>query len=73
MDTKEYGKMFRRILTLEEGRVPAKNAEGLKIGGQKRRVTRNECTMRIMDFRQEENARRMRAVPKEDGDLLRKH
>ena len=31
MGTKEYGKMLRRILTLEEGRVPAKDARGWKI------------------------------------------
>ena len=35
MDTKEYGKMLKRILTLEDGRVPAKNARGCKIVGQK--------------------------------------
>ena len=43
MDTKEYGKMLRRILILEEGRVPAQNARGRKIEGQKKRVTKEDC------------------------------
>ena len=43
-DTKEYGKMLRRILTFEEERVPAKNAEGWNIGGQNGRVTRKGCS-----------------------------
>ena len=43
MDTKEYGKMLKRILILEAGRVPAKNAGGLQTEGQKRRVTKKEC------------------------------
>ena len=33
MDTKEYGKMLRWILILEEERVPAKHARGWKNGG----------------------------------------
>ena len=36
MDTKEYGKMVKRILILEEGRVPAKNTRGWTIEGQKK-------------------------------------
>ena len=41
-DTKEYGMMLRRILIFEEGKVPAKDAKGWQIEGQKRRVTRKE-------------------------------
>ena len=41
-DTKEYGKMLRRTLILEEERVPAKDAVGWKIEGQRRRVIRKE-------------------------------
>ena len=43
LDTKEDGKMFKRISLLEEERVPAKNATGWKIEGHKRGVTRKEC------------------------------
>ena len=42
LDTEEYGKMLKRILIVEEESVPAKNAEGWKIEGQKRSVTRKE-------------------------------
>ena len=43
MDTKECGEMFKRIVILEEERVPAGDARGWTIEGQKRRVTREEC------------------------------
>ena len=33
--TKEYGKMFKRIQVLEDGRVPAKEARNWKIEGNK--------------------------------------
>ena len=36
--------MSKQVLILEEERVPAKNVRGWKIDGDKRRVTRNECT-----------------------------
>ena len=42
MDTKEYGKMFGRIPTLEEGRALAVYVRGWKVEGEKRRVTRKE-------------------------------
>ena len=35
--TKEDGKIFKRILILEEEKVPAKNSRGWNIEGQKRR------------------------------------
>ena len=40
--TKEDGKMSKRKLTIEEGRVPAKDARGWQIEGQKRRVIGKE-------------------------------
>ena len=36
VDTKEYGKMSKRIQVLKDGRVPAKEARNLKIEGQKK-------------------------------------
>ena len=42
IDTKQYGKMIKRILILEEERVCAKNARGWNIEKQKRRVTDKE-------------------------------
>ena len=35
--TKEYGKMFKRIQVLEDGRVPAKEARNWKIDGEKKK------------------------------------
>ena len=41
LDTKEYGQMLNRFFILERsGRVPAVDARGWKIEGQKTRVTR---------------------------------
>ena len=40
--TKEYGKMFKRIQVVEDGRVPAKEARNWKVEGQKRSITRKE-------------------------------
>ena len=35
LGTKEFGKMMRRIQTLEEGRLPAKEAKNWRIEGEK--------------------------------------
>ena len=35
MDTIEYGKMLKRILISEEGRVPDRNASGWTMDGRK--------------------------------------
>ena len=40
MGTKEFGKMMKRIQTLEEGRVSAKEAKNWRIDGEKKRITR---------------------------------
>ena len=37
MDTKEFGKLVKRIQILEGGRVPAKEAKTLRIEGEKKR------------------------------------
>ena len=42
MGIEEFGKMRKRIQTLEEGRVPAKEAKNWRIEGQKKRITRKE-------------------------------
>ena len=42
MGTTGFGKMLRRIQTLEEGRVPAKEAKNWRIDGEKKRITRKE-------------------------------
>ena len=42
VDTKEVGKMLKRIQILEDGRVPVKEAKGWEIEGKKRRITRRE-------------------------------
>ena len=40
--TKEHGKMLKQTQFLEDGRVPAKEARGWKIEGEKKRITKNE-------------------------------
>ena len=42
VDTKEHGKMLKRIQVLEDGRAPAKEARNWMIEGLKRRMTRKE-------------------------------
>ena len=42
MGTKEFSKMMKRIQTLEEGRVPAREAKNWRIEGEKKRIARKE-------------------------------
>ena len=42
--------MMKRILTLEEGRVPAKEAKNWRIEGEKKRITRKEYKMLLNNF-----------------------
>ena len=42
MGTQGHGKMLKRIQTLEDGRIPAWEAQDLMIEGRKRRITRKE-------------------------------
>ena len=53
MDTKEFGKMIKRIQTLEEGRVPAKEAKNWRIEGEKNRITRKEYKRLLNNFEME--------------------
>ena len=42
VDTKEYGKMIKRIQVLEDGRVLAKEARNWKIEGHKKEGSRKK-------------------------------
>ena len=53
MDTKEFGKMVKRIQILEEGRVPAKEAKNWRIEGEKKRITRKEYNRLLNKFQME--------------------
>ena len=50
MGTKEFGDMLKRLQTLEEGRVPAKEAKYWRIEGEKNRITRKECRRLLNNF-----------------------
>ena len=50
MSTKEFGKMMKRIQTLEEGRVPAKEATKWRIDGEKNRMTRKVYQRLLNNF-----------------------
>ena len=78
---------LKRILILEEERVPARNARGREIEGQKKRVIRKDYKRLREEFEVEGfMARRgswhiakkrmledRGALPREDGDLLREY
>ena len=51
--TKEHGKTLKRIKTLEDGRVPAKEATNWEIEGPKRRITRKEYQRLLNKFEME--------------------
>ena len=53
MGTKEIGKMMNRIQTLEEGRVPAKEAKNWTIEGEKKTITRKEYERLLNNFEME--------------------
>ena len=85
MDTKEFGKMMKRMLTLEEGRVPAKEAKNWRIEGEKNRFTRKEYKRLLNNFEMEglmsqkglwnlakEKIMKERGkLPNEEGDAVR--
>ena len=50
--------MLQRIQTLEDGRVPAKEAKNRRIEGQKRRVTKKENKILSMHLRWEDSGHR---------------
>ena len=51
--TKEFGKMLKRIQTLEEGRALAKEAKNWRIEGKKKRLTRKEYQRLVNKFEME--------------------
>ena len=52
MGTEEFGNMLMRIQTLEDGRVPAKEAKHWRIEGQ-RKITRKEYPRLVNKFEME--------------------
>ena len=84
-DTKEFGKMMKRIQILEEGRVPAKEAKNWRTEGAKKRITRKEYKRLVNNFEMEglmaqkglwnlakETTMKERGqVPNEEGDVVR--
>ena len=50
MGTKEFGKMMKRVQTVEEGRVPAKEAKHWKNEGHKKRITSKEFQRLLNNF-----------------------
>ena len=74
MDTKEHGKMFRRILTLQ-------TARRWKIEGQKRSHREKErkwlrfhgAKRVVGHFKKQRMLENRGALPREDGDLLREY
>ena len=87
MDTKEFGKMVKRIQIFEEGRVPAKEAKNWRIEGEKKRITRKESKRLLNNFEIEgemaqkgmwnlakENTMKERGkLPNEEGDVVREY
>ena len=49
----EYGHMLKRTQGLEDGRVPAKEAKGRRIQGQKRRIAKKEYQRLLNKFEME--------------------
>ena len=86
MDTKEFGKLVKRIQILEEGRVPAKEATNWRIEGEKKRITRMECKRLLNNFEDErlngtkkacgtwqkkKTMKERGELPNEEGDVVR--
>ena len=53
MGAKAFGKMRKRLQTLEEGRVPANEAKNRIIEGEKKRITRKEYQRLLNNFEME--------------------
>ena len=53
MGTKEFCKMMKTIQTLEEGRVPAREAKKWRIEGEKKRISRKEHKRLLNNFEME--------------------
>ena len=53
MGTRKIGRMLKRIQTLEEGRVPAKDTKNCRIEGEKKRIARKEYQRLFNNFEME--------------------
>ena len=53
MDTKEFGKLLKRIQISEDGRVPGMEAKHWRIEGEKKRITRKEYQRLVNKFEME--------------------
>ena len=85
MCTREVGKMVERIQTLEEGRVPAKEADTWRIEVKKERIARKEHQRLVNKFEmeglmaqkdlwnlaKEKIMKQKKELPDEDGDAVR--
>ena len=85
--TQGHGKMLKIIPILEDGRIPAKEANNWRIEGQNRRITRKEYQRLMNKFEmegfmaqkglwnlaREKNLRERGALPKEEGDAAREY
>ena len=83
--TKEFGKMVKRIQTLEEVRIPAKEAKNWRIEGEKKRIPRKEYRRLSNNFEMEDfiaqkglwkmtNEKIMKErgeLPNEEGDVVK--
>ena len=81
--------MWRNCISKSEtnGRVPAQDAKGWKIEGNKRRITRKEykrlrnkfeleglmAQKRLQNLAREKELQERGAVPKEEGDVIREY
>ena len=87
MGTTEHGRMNKRIQTLEDGRVPAKEAKDWRIEGQRKRITRKEYQRLVNKFEmdgfmaqkglwnlaKEKILKERGELPKEEGDAVREN
>ena len=53
MGTKDFGRMLKRLQTLEEGGAPAKETKNWRIEGEKKRITREEYQRLFFKFEME--------------------
>ena len=63
-DSKEYGRMLKRILKLEGGKFPHRNARGSEVEGETNRVTRKECKVVGNNLQTEVSWHKKRVVEK---------
>ena len=87
MGTKEFGNMVTRIQTLEEGRVPAKEAKNWRIEGEKKIITSKEYRRPLNNFEmeglmaqkvlwkmsKEKTMKERGELPNEEGDVVKEY